>query len=1369
MSCKLTKLSSFKERLSTIENILFYDDFNSPVPSSINEWTTSESFHDDPHDDPTFSSSSKISIPKTLNDCLIASSPSGDLIVFAYGKNVAIFRYREEKETQICGTTLFEMEPGEKITSLICLPFVSQQISNQCRSDWCAIILGFSSGYLRIYTENFTKLLTQKISSESITSIKVNSFLCPYTSGRIRHSNCNKNVDEIFIFCRTFCMIIDGFVFYQTLRSCRNYIPRNRQCVPDIETHPEFALRFKTWLFKDCDRIFDADNCGSHEISDYDWLVSRSISKGTFRSPYNRQTNGNLIISTGEDPFIGLRRADEIDSTSVLEEVTQAVVNKVKNVLPTFLRSTEKPKPKVDPPLDFSSNLELYDQYRIGVKICISPTREMAAVCDEFGRVCLVNLSDGLVIRMWKGYRDAQCGWIESYENPDDYKSRKITFLCIYAPKRGLLEVWRCQHGPRVHAFNVGKSCRLLYCGYSMLGLNDVLIKQYRKNFGPFLLSPDSCYLIDCESCDIYTFQVPFVVGLTDRFNQSSKDELLYKEFTNIPIDINNSENFISIFDKIKTHQIKWQAIDFIIGHSMVSLVKDLCQTFTSQLPDDQNTSSDIEPKTDPMVLSSAQRCQKMIQLCQFYQSFEQLVKPIANVTIVSSFHQDSPDIESQSELLGWSDRDYARYVSFFSLKEVVLGSGQEVKLNPDCITFAELVDFFLPKQEDQLDESSSRSSITPKKKVFQLEQLHRVGDFILIPGLFSENLEVCAGHIESLTFIAPQEILYCLFASWLHIDFTGDWRYWPRFNRYVSLIVNMLRQKHANGSDQWLRILKIVTSLIAQSSLIPSALIASMVLLTLYSEFDLCEEATPSSKLKATDDEQESCIPEEWENLSIVKEKLSLLINQLESTFFLSLTLHSNVNYDPGRISLSSLRESLPGIVSESIAKWAISYPLNPSIITSLEGDDDSDDENKINSVSQITFGTDIVASQEESTIKIDTTVIQQLLSKVRDQFPRSMESDVILANCAWECLILWDKDPSMGATSTLLFQSLKYLEPLSSAVLKHNLCCLIWKIAIRKRLETLSSLIEKMGKTPKDRILRKDIGLGEGSLEEFLKFVTELLDLILETIGPSQFDAMPIFRLDDWWKNREWTSRQFPLVFIAIQQQPANPQLTVELFDLILVVTLIVNFQIKHFKPLSLFPYDVAKTFFDEISSPLPPFQPDSLLIASREKFLLAAASAVAYSVPPAAELVEEDAHLYSTANQWIGKIVGLCKHWDIQPDSTRQRYVCDLYANCCDVLAQEYTSTINDREALAVVLLPVAGLRVRHLIRSQRGKFLASTPQSIMQWLEEIPSKKEINLNFTVETTTKMLDYIISFLPSGNYDKRIARNLLEMTNNL
>lgn len=71
---------------------------------------------------------------------------------------------------------------------------------------------------------------------------------------------------------------------------------------------------------------------------------------------------------------------------------------------------------------------------------------------------------------MHAGYRDAQLGWVQVSEargerdlaTSPSMPRRHAQFLVIYAPRRGILEVWGAQHGPRVGAFTVGKHCRYI-------------------------------------------------------------------------------------------------------------------------------------------------------------------------------------------------------------------------------------------------------------------------------------------------------------------------------------------------------------------------------------------------------------------------------------------------------------------------------------------------------------------------------------------------------------------------------------------------------------------------------------------------------------------------------------------------------------------------------------------------------------------------------------------------------------------------------------------------------------------------------------------------------------------------------------------
>jgi len=105
----------------------------------------------------------------------------------------------------------------------------------------------------------------------------------------------------------------------------------------------------------------------------------------------------------------------------------------------------------------------LPDKQRKGTSVTLSPCKRLLAITDTLGRVVLVDVERGIAVRMWKGYRDAQCAWLLA---DDDMNSktkalgRKALFLVIYAPRKGQLEVFAMQQGPKVATFPVNKSGR---------------------------------------------------------------------------------------------------------------------------------------------------------------------------------------------------------------------------------------------------------------------------------------------------------------------------------------------------------------------------------------------------------------------------------------------------------------------------------------------------------------------------------------------------------------------------------------------------------------------------------------------------------------------------------------------------------------------------------------------------------------------------------------------------------------------------------------------------------------------------------------------------------------------------------------------
>lgn len=108
-----------------------------------------------------------------------------------------------------------------------------------------------------------------------------------------------------------------------------------------------------------------------------------------------------------------------------------------------------------EPPVSLSVRWGIYDAHRQVNTILEAPNTSLAIATDGFGRVLLVDTRACVITRMWKGYRDAQCGWIVG----------KSLYLVIHAPRRGILEVWKMRHGSRISAQSIGSGWKLIPAG----------------------------------------------------------------------------------------------------------------------------------------------------------------------------------------------------------------------------------------------------------------------------------------------------------------------------------------------------------------------------------------------------------------------------------------------------------------------------------------------------------------------------------------------------------------------------------------------------------------------------------------------------------------------------------------------------------------------------------------------------------------------------------------------------------------------------------------------------------------------------------------------------------------------------------------
>ena len=953
-----------------------------------------------------------------------------------------------------------------------------------------------------------------------------------------------------------------------------------------------------------------------------------------------------------------------------------AVMNKVKNIVPTslfgFKKSEDSTKPKIESSIPIPQKIGLFDQNREGLKVNIAPNRRLCAVSDDFGRVTLFDIHKMIAIRMWKGYRDAEIGWVEAEEDNSSKSARKVLFLIIYAPKRGILEIWCCQMGPRVTAFNVGKNCKLIQCNYSMIGLNSLTVNLYNQ-IPDFFKS--KCYLIDYTTATIYKLYVPFLCALTDRNSKKTRDLHLLKEINNILKEESfNNDKIISLILEMKTADVRKEAIELIIQMDDIKLIELVVNEIKSQLTH-LNEKNELD-YDNQLIAQMCIRIEQVIKLysyiCNQQNVSDQIVKESAN----------PPEIQELIETLGWDGPSIVRCLSLLVYKDSV--EKKKDHITPcKIIQICQFLSFFVlysnqlvkDKNGQLLFENIPIEIITNQKLSF--DQFIELSKLIFLSSFLTNqiNIEDCLKQ----SAIIPSNLLKLLFISWLSSNCCDHWKSWENFRNVLNVVDKMCKIENDFIEDQLeeenhLQTWKEVIDIVYESCNITASLIATHMIKAINSGFT---EKTEEKRMNQSGQDME------WETLSIDHENLNFLIKQLEYLFLLELLLMSeqsqNEDFTNENISLRLIMTSGPGIVSELVAKWAIKVGIESDVLchTNERMEDDSLKDG-------ILLGEE--ALQLNST---DTKPSIELLDHVRRCFPNCLEPDVLLANCAWESFVFWDNNPSITSFE-LLKNSFVYLNRIASAVLKHNVACLIWKTFILKRFETLTNLMEKMGKVPKDRICKKELGMDECCLESFLDYSCQLLDFILENNRMAEIEPLPIFTIDEWWKSQTTESSiKLPLVMVAVQQKVANAALVLEHSRLSTSMLFIATFQLKNTKPLSLIsPVVHSYLFRDFHVFSVYYSNKDSKLAQARTKHLINVISAIAQSLPifgknqDEQELLASQSKVHSQANKWFGKVISLAREWELDIDHLKQHFVCELYKNCCDLLAKEVFTKINHK---------------------------------------------------------------------------------------
>ncbi|XP_028409755.1 rab3 GTPase-activating protein non-catalytic subunit-like isoform X2 [Dendronephthya gigantea] len=1076
-----------------------------------------------------------------LQDCCIGVSPCEDLIAIGREDRMVILTAKWDRQAtsepktkfQISWTGQLALEEGECVSSLLCLPLASQHKSSQGFPDWTCIVAGFTSGYIRFYLEDGSLLLHQLLHEDPVIKLK-----CQTWQPGVSHTDFEQ-VEELAILYPASLVLLDGFSLYQSLRGCRNQLARAQASGTGESIKPP-PLAYKKWNLKRQRNITDIASCGMVTSSLFDHLKTASFMGGCDTSIRSTPPAMSQFMTSGTDPFIGVYSALEGVTPPLISEVafevatklTSAVLSKLSVASDWFGWTGSKPdakqsqddsknKPKVEKGTSLPLRFSISDQRREGMSITLSPDGRLAATTDEFGRVMLISVKEGIVLRTWKGYRDAECAWVPVLEDHHDDSSgltksrRTALFLIIYAPRRGILEVWTTEFGPRAAAFNVGRDSRFLYIGHHILGLSHVMSQSNDVSGNPL-----RCVLLQASG-NLKILTVPFHCALSDKYSRRVRDLHLLKKLS-AALDHVKQEvlkgralekiqtTVLEILTSIQVPVLLQQGLQCVLSTVglPVSLLEKAVSSVSQNISKKPNVSDDHEHEDDCDIQALVEFTKVQGQIINTFMSLCQEKKNTRSKEGANDFKDGEEKVKwlvssftlstSEANVLLRSLESYWKLVSTTRNATERSNGSTEMTITKFLSCF-EVVAVSKKKDGNATTSSSLDEHSLRVRKNLSSETLAKFGDF-LYDDAFTGSLSVeklCL--ILDSSSILPTDLLDLLMSYWLSqeradlMNLSGLCSLHNLISSLSSLkaIQSGANEDHCPITAWWEKLRhQLAESAVTFQTLSAAVCCRSVVL----------EKQVAAKKLESDGDHQTENA--DWVSVSLEMERWNLLVNQLEdilnvAVFCLSLENGSHSQQEEHYRDLSKCLELLSTVnvlnildrgqsgIPEIVAKCVARNDISP----------DSLGQRRVRKISRSKSSND--DDRPEETIEEPSSdPLLEGLPELRKRFPHSLAQDVLWAHCVQEYLNQWLADKERP---DVLQRALNHAACINDQSLQHGLCVFMWR-KVQDSVSALTALTEKVGKAPKERLCLKTVRMGCTTLTEFLKFTRSILQFLAE-----------------------------------------------------------------------------------------------------------------------------------------------------------------------------------------------------------------------------------------------------------------------------
>ncbi|XP_047351529.1 rab3 GTPase-activating protein non-catalytic subunit [Vespa velutina] len=1359
-----------------------------------------------------------------LQDYFVSLSSAGDVLALAQNTKMIILISKWDSQEpselknkfHIVWNGIVAENQNEWVTSIICLPLISLgKVSAGNNPDWTCIAVGFNNGFLRFYTETGALLLEQQLHNEPIIGIKCQS------SSVHRNSISKQPLEELYIIYRSIICILQGFPLFSTLRACRNHLARVQAKCNDIS--PATTLSYKKWEFRNQDITNDVEIIGTTSVSSFNHLMTASLCGGYNALYRSSAPQHNLVMATGKRPFIGFHYALEGGNAPVLSDVAAAMASKLVNAIGTavpWFRSNSKTSTSLEITKNnsqestetLSCRYSISDLMREGDSIVCSPNKMLSAVTDAIGRVTLVDNKRGVAIRMWKGYRDAQCGWIEVGEDKysgihkNSNKSvrtsqvRNTLFLVIYAPKKGVIDIWGIQQGPKITTFTASKNGRLLYINYGLLGINETT--NLNKNE-----AQHTCVFMDPLG-GLKEIIVPFHFALSSKNAKKACDIYLLRKLKNFlrEEDFDKEKLITEVCNvclAIKTNEVRLQTLELlmntkdILPDALLAATNCFAKTF-------DGSDLNIMESAAKIVYKLTVQLQKIITFYMFIinTDLENTVK-----SIESSDHENSNTemlvltlLISEHEV----DRILTLHKTIYNIEHDNVKSGCKVKFNDNERKFFNFLMCF----------DFGVSNLAVLQKDIKLEKKYQISVLIFEKCMsFHETIETWKTAAANSN-IQPHVFMQLVLIYWMYKE--GDRRLEStliQFTRLLHVIcsLNSIEEICVDCNENslwWKDVRTILTESLNPLHAYTAALACRAVAVTLekYKDktYNTTEETYDSNKNDADDSNNDSQAKEEisneetkheevhnsiseWENVSKDTCQFTLLIGNLEDVMVLNAVVRQQplrdqttdffkLPFEIQNISLGMILSNGKGSVSEIVAKWLSSTGVHPAQLVDMadiEFEQLHFVENVVpeKEVSGINLQEDAIDDTPSSSVEnqtepaTNTTAQAWVLEKLtllKHHFPYSLTSSVLLANLCWEFAMAWNKNVSELEG---LEAALTVLRHIPMKQMQHGVCCLLWTLHIKKRMEAAGKIMNKLGKLPKERLSIQETGLSDKQLVTFLQHCVTFFDIFSEA-EILQTSNNILLKSEELWEGQ--SSGLQPFALSALSQTPAWYELIILHLQITNILYMMAYFNLKISKPLNnLFEGVTQPYFFQDISDKIMfTWNHDDRKDSLRLEFLRHVITASMDFIHQ--ETVDGKTLSSTQAVLWMSRCQTLGSMWKLNSDELRIHQVCQLYINGFDRLAEEVAAAVNNTEKLATDLLPIAGRRMMAYLSKSPDLLeeVSRISTTLIKYLESLDMSELILTNCSNNDTIELIHKISRYLPETHCEFHVVQRMLDAT---